>query len=185
MVVGLGNPGAEYENTRHNVGFWFVDYLAHKLSFKDYSRTANCLVTVGSVEGLDLLIVKPILYMNRSGEALSALWRRRPFKLENLLVCYDDADLPAGAIRIRPGGSAGGHKGLKSIIEALGNDECARLRFGIAGERVPSDLTDYVLGEFEPHEEDAVLDRFDDAADALMLFLKNDIETAMSRYNTR
>lgn len=183
--MGLGNPGPEYENTRHNVGFWFVDYLAHKLGFADFSRTANCLVTGGSAEGFDFLFVKPILYMNRSGVALSALWRRKPFKLENLLVCYDDADLPAGTIRIRPGGSAGGHKGLKSIIETLGTDQCARLRFGVAGERISGDLADYVLSPFEPHEEDAVLDRFDEAADALFCFYKEGIETAMSRFNAR
>lgn len=183
--MGLGNPGPQYENTRHNVGFWFVDYLAHKLQFSDYSRTANCLVTLGSAEGLDLLIVKPLLYMNRSGIALSAFWKHRPFKLENLLVCYDDADLPVGTIRIRPGGSAGGHNGLASVIDALGSDQCARLRFGIAGSKVPSELTDYVLGEFEQDEEDAVLDRFDDAAEAVMVFFKDGIETAMSRYNSR
>lgn len=183
--MGLGNPGPEYENTRHNVGFWFVDYLAHKLQFSDYSSIANCLVTMGSAEGLDLLIVKPFLYMNRSGIALSALWRRRPFKPENMLVCYDEADLPVGTIRIRPGGSAGGHKGLASIIEALGSDQCARLRFGITGENTPLELTDYVLGEFERDEEDAVLDRFDDAAGAVMVFFKDGIETAMSRYNSR
>lgn len=185
MVVGLGNPGPDYENTRHNVGFWFVDFLAHKLRFDDFSRNSNCLVTEGSAEGFDFLFVKPILYMNRSGVALSALWRRRPFRLENLLVCYDDAALPAGKIRIRPGGSAGGHNGLKSVIEALGSDECARLRFGVAGENIPADLTDYVLGEFEQHEEDAVLDRFDDGAEAVMTFYKDGIETAMGRFNSR
>lgn len=185
MVVGLGNPGAEYENTRHNVGFWFVDYLAHKLGFDDFRRTSNCLVTAGQAEGLGLLLVKPILYMNRSGHALSALWRREPFRLENMLVCYDDADLPVGAIRIRPRGSAGGHKGLKSIIEALGTDECARLRFGVAGERVSADMAEYVLSEFDPAEEDAVLDRFDDAIEAALVFFTEGAETAMNRFNSR
>lgn len=183
--MGLGNPGPEYEDTRHNVGFWFVDYLAHKLGFDDFSRTANCLVTQGSAEGLDLLFVKPILYMNRSGVALSNLWRRRPFELKNLLVCYDDADLPAGVIRIRPEGSAGGHNGLKSIVEALGSNQCARLRFGVAGERISGDLADYVLSPFEQHEEDAVLDRFDDAADAVFSFYNDGIEAAMGRFNQR
>jgi peptidyl-tRNA hydrolase, PTH1 family len=183
--VGLGNPGQDYENTRHNVGFWFVDYLAHKLGFADFTRTSNCLVTGGSAEGLDLLFVKPILYMNRSGIALSTLWRRKPFKWDNLLVCHDEAALHAGNIRIRAGGSAGGHNGLKSIIEAMGTDQCARLRFGVAGERISGDLADYVLGPFETHEEDAVLDRFDDAADALFSYYKDGIETAMSRFNSR
>jgi PTH1 family peptidyl-tRNA hydrolase len=185
VVVGLGNPGPEYENTRHNVGFWFVDYLAHKFEFNDFSRNSNCLVAEGSIDGREFLLVKPILFMNRSGVALSALWRRRPFELDNLLVCYDDADLAVGSLRIRPGGSAGGHNGLKSIIEALGTNECARLRFGIAGERMPSELTGYVLDEFEQHEEDAVLDRFDDAVDAVLTFFKDGIETAMSRFNSR
>jgi PTH1 family peptidyl-tRNA hydrolase len=184
-VAGLGNPGAEYENTRHNVGFWFADYLAHKLGFDDFTRTANCLVTGGPAEGLEFLIVKPLLYMNRSGVALSTLWRRRPFKLDNLLVCYDEADLPAGTIRLRPGGSAAGHKGLKSVIEALGTDQCARLRFGVAGEKIPGELADYVLGPFEPAEEDAVLERFDDAVEAVITACKDGIETAMSRFNQR
>lgn len=182
--MGLGNPGPDYENTRHNVGFWFVDYLAHKLGLDDFSRSANCLVTEGAAEGLEILFVKPILFMNRSGVALSALWRRRPFKLENLIVCYDEADLPAGTIRIRPRGSAGGHKGLKSIIEALGTDECTRLRFGVAGERVSGDLADYVLDPFEPEEEDAVLDRFEDAAEAVFVAFRDGIEAAMSRFNS-
>lgn len=185
VVVGLGNPGPEYEDTRHNVGFWFVDYMAHKLGFDDFTRTANCLVSEGKAGGFDLLFVKPTLYMNRSGVALSTLWRRKPFMLENLLVCYDEADLPAGTIRIRPGGSAGGHKGLKSIIEALGTDQCARLRFGVAGEHVSGDLADYVLSPFEAEEEDAVLDRFDDAADAVISFFTDGIEAAMSRFNSR
>ncbi len=183
-MVGLGNPGPNYENTRHNVGFWFVDYLAHKFHFTDFIRSGPCLTTEGRVKGLNLLLVKPILYMNHSGQALSGLWRMRPFILENMLVCYDDVSLPVGKIRIRPWGSAGGHKGLASVIDSLGTDTCVRLRFGIGRETLPEDLTEFVLSPFETEEEEAVLDRFDDAAGAVITFYTEGIEKAMNLYNT-
>ena len=182
-MVGLGNPGPDYENTRHNIGFWFVDYLAHKFHLADFIRSGPCLTTEGQVEGLNLLLVKPILYMNRSGQALSALWRVRPFILENLLVCIDDVSLPVGKIRIRAQGSAGGHKGLASVIDSLGTDACARLRFGVGREGLPEELADFVLSPFETEEENAVLDRFDDAAGAIITYYAHGIEKAMSLYN--
>jgi len=184
VVVGLGNPGPDYENTRHNVGFWFVDYLAHKYQLADFIRTGPCLTTEGRVEGLNLLLVKPILYMNHSGRALSGLRRLRPFILENMLVCYDDVALPAGTIRIRPQGSAGGHKGLASVIDSLGTEACLRLRFGVGRENLPEELTEFVLSPFEAEEEKAVLDRFDDAADAVITLYTQGVEKAMNLYNS-
>ena len=179
----MGNPGAEYENTRHNVGFWFVDYLAHKFQFADFSRSGPCLCTEGCHGDLKLLLVKPILYMNRSGLALTGLWRQRPFLTENLLVCYDDLALPAGKIRLRGRGTAGGHKGMASILEALGTEQCARLRFGVGNENIPPDRSQFVLEPFAREEEDAVLDRFEDAAAAVLAALTEGIEKAMGRYN--
>ncbi len=184
VVVGLGNPGAEYENTRHNVGFWFVDYLAHQLRLPDMVREGSCLVTAGQWEGAELLVVKPLLYMNRSGHALARLWRERPFRLEELLVCYDEADLPAGRIRIRGKGSAAGHRGMSSVLEVLGTREVARLRFGVGGAELPrGELADFVLGPFRPEEENAVLDRFPDALEAVRVFYTAGIEAAMGRFN--
>ena len=139
----------------------------------------------GCAEGLQILLVKPILYMNLSGQALSTLWRSRPFNLENLLVCYDDVALAAGTIRIRARGSAGGHNGMASVIEALGSEECARLRFGVGGEEVPAELTDYVLGPFTPEEENRVLDRFNDAAAAVKIIFTENIKKAMNLYNPK
>jgi PTH1 family peptidyl-tRNA hydrolase len=121
--------------------------------------------------------------MNRSGQALSTLWRSRPFKLENLLVCYDDVALPAGTLRLRAKGSAGGHKGMESILEALGTEETARLRFGVGREELPADLIEFVLDSFEPAEEEAVLDRFEDAASAVLAFFTLGIEEAMNRFH--
>ncbi len=183
VIVGLGNPGAEYENTRHNVGFWFIDYLAEIFGFPDFSRSGSCLTAQGSWEGLDFLLVKPLLYMNRSGWAVSGLWRSQPFPLENMLVCYDDAALLVGKIRIRESGSAGGHKGMDSILEALGSDLCHRLRFGVGRENLPDDLTDFVLSTFEPEEEEAVLDRFPDALTAVKVLFTEGIDEAMNRFN--
>ena len=121
--------------------------------------------------------------MNRSGQALTLLWRERPFKPENMLVCYDDAALSVGKIRLRAHGSAGGHKGMASVLEALGNESCARLRFGVAGEKLPEELTDYVLSPFDPAEEEAVLERFPDALEAVKVYLSEGIEPAMCRFN--
>lgn len=185
VVVGLGNPGFEYENTRHNVGFWFIDYLAHRYGFDDFLRVNTCLVTEGLAEGLPFLLVKPILYMNRSGQAISALWRAKPFNLDNLLVCYDDVALPVGTLRIRARGSAGGHNGMDSIIEALGTEDCARLRFGVAGAKLTEELTDYVLSPFAGREEDAVLDRFEDAAASVKTIFTEGLEKAMSLFNSK
>ena len=179
----MGNPGAEYENTRHNVGFWFVDYLAHKLHFADFSRSGPCLCTEDSQGGQKLLLVKPILYMNRSGVALTGLWNQRPFLTENLLVCYDDLALPAGKIRLRGRGSAGGHKGMASILEALGTVDCARLRFGVGNENIPADRSEFVLDPFSREEEEAVLDRFEDAAAAVQVAFTEGIGKAMGRFN--
>ena len=129
------------------------------------------------------MLIKPVLFMNRSGQALTFLWRERPFKPENMLVCYDDAALSVGKIRLRAHGSAGGHKGMASVLEALGNESCARLRFGVAGEKLPEELTDYVLSPFDPAEEEAVLERFPDALEAVKVYLSEGIEPAMSRFN--
>lgn len=182
-MAGLGNPGPQYENTRHNVGFWFLDHLAHRLDFGDFVREGACLLTGGSAWGMELLLVKPYIFMNRSGQALSALYRLRPFETENLLVCFDDVALEPGRIRLRSRGSAGGHKGMSSIIEALGTNEVSRLRFGVGGPGQGEPLADYVLDEFGPGEEDAVLDRFPDAVEAVRLALTDSMEQAMSRFN--
>lgn len=188
VIAGLGNPGMEYENTRHNAGFWFVDYLAHRLDFPDFVREGSTyMVSRGNLGSHPLLIVKPMLYMNRSGIALSELWKRNPFDPLNLLICYDDAALECGKIRLRPKGSAGGHNGIKSVIEALGNDHCPRLRIGVAGASRPEPgepLADYVLSEFDnQEEEDAVLDAFPRAQEAVKSWLDDGMEIAMNRYN--
>lgn len=183
VVAGLGNPGPRYENTRHNAGFWFVDYLAHSLEFGDFVREGACLVTGGPAWGLNLLLVKPYLYMNRSGQALSVLWKQRPFETSDLLVCFDDVALEPGRIRLRARGTAGGHNGMGSIIEALGTSEVARLRFGVGGPGGGDGLADHVLDEFRPEEENAVLDRFPDAVEALRVALTESMEQAMSRFN--
>jgi len=155
LVVGLGNPGREYENTRHNVGWWVVDHLADVWRFPPWRAVPDARATDGTLEGHKVRLLEPLTFMNRSGDALSP-YAHRPFwaAANDLLVVVDDVALPLGAWRFRAKGSAGGHNGLKSIEHALGTPAYARLRIGVGrAEAVPQEtLRDFVLGEFTADE---------------------------------
>jgi PTH1 family peptidyl-tRNA hydrolase len=184
LLVGLGNPGEEYARTRHNVGFRCLSVLAarHRLFFRQ--KHAQARLAVGEIAGRNVVLARPYTYMNRSGAAVAGLlaWLKLP--LEQLLVIYDDLDLPLGTIRLRPRGSAGGHRGLRSIIEALESEQFARLRVGIGRPPDPSqDPVDYVLSPFTPEEETTLARVLERAADAVECFLKEGIEAAMARFN--
>ena len=159
LVVGLGNPGREYENTRHNVGWWVVDHLADVWRFPPWRPVTNARVTDAAVDGRRVRLLEPLNFMNRSGDALSA-YAHRPFwaVANDLLVVVDDVALPLGTWRFRAKGSAGGHNGLKSVEHALATQEYARLRIGVGrADAVPPDtLRDYVLGPFGADEAQAV-----------------------------
>jgi peptidyl-tRNA hydrolase, PTH1 family len=183
LVVGLGNPGPEYARTRHNVGFMVVDELSRRHRIPIRSSQHGARVGEGEIAGEPVALVKPLTYMNVSGRAVGPLLQRHSLPPVNLVVIYDDADLPVGKIRVRARGSAGGHGGLKSIIGTIGSSEFPRVRIGI-GRAGKGDLVDHVLGGFTPTERDTIEHAFQRAADAVEHLLTHGIEAAMNQFNT-
>jgi PTH1 family peptidyl-tRNA hydrolase len=188
MIVGLGNPGADYARTRHNVGFQIVDLLAerHSLSFDRFQKRAR--LGIGSLDLRDdsakrVVLAKPMTYMNASGESVGALATFYKIAPEDILVVYDDLDLPVGKVRLRPGGGSGGQKGLASIIKALGTEEFPRLRVGIGRPPGQMDPTDYVLKKFSAEQEKEMALTRARAVDAIETWLAQGIEAAMNQYN--
>jgi PTH1 family peptidyl-tRNA hydrolase len=183
LVVGLGNPGAQYEWTRHNLGFMLVDLLARERGMQVKRLECRALVGQTEMEGERVELVKPQTYMNLSGEAVSCLLAKEARRTESLIVISDDLALPFGTIRLRPKGSAGGHNGLKSIIAALGTEEFMRLRIGIQPEHPLNDTRRYVLEEFPKRERAEVEKILERGADALRTVIRDGIEKAMQQYN--
>ena len=185
LVAGLGNPGAEYQGTRHNVGFMVLDRLAQRLPKKNFELIHGCSshYLKGTYAGRPLFLQKPETYMNSSGEAVSALMRREEIGPEGLLVIYDDMDLEVGKLRIRGRGSCGGHNGIRSIIETTGTENFARIRVGI-GHRTGNGA-DYVLSPFEEEEKPIIDKVLDAAADAVILILRRGLSQAMNEYNSQ
>lgn len=184
LIVGLGNPGPQYARNRHNVGFQVLDRLAarHGLSF---SRTMHrALVAEGHIDGRRVILAKPLTYMNNSGEAVGALVRYFNIPLEQVLVVYDDMDLPQGALRLRPKGGSGGQRGMQSIIHHLGTEVFPRLRVGIGRPPGRMDAAAYVLQNFSPDEETIMEEVRERAADAIETWLREGLQAAMNRFNT-
>jgi PTH1 family peptidyl-tRNA hydrolase len=188
--VGLGNPGSEYDGTRHNIGFAVIDALARHLKIRLKTRFGfwkrNYRLGTGSIGKESVLLVEPLTYMNNSGEAVREIVETYRLELQSLLVIVDDFQLPLGAIRLRHRGSDGGHNGLSSIIEQLQTDEFPRLRCGIGGESMPSDkrqMAGYVLSPFEKREEEAVADLTLRARDAAFVAVAEGLDAAISRFN--
>ena len=182
MIVGLGNPGKEYEGTRHNVGFALIDALSSAHRIPVGQRLARARVGRGVIAGSPVLLVKPQTFMNLSGEAVAALIRREGVSLQDLLVVVDDVHLPPGRLRLRARGSSGGHNGLKSIAGALATQEWARLRLGV-GEAPPGNQIDWVLSRFSPAERKVVDEMVIAALGAVEVWLTEGIEAAMNRFN--
>jgi PTH1 family peptidyl-tRNA hydrolase len=186
VLLGLGNPGREYEATRHNVGWWVLDHLADVWRFDPWRPTGDALVAAGLVGTTKVRLVKPQTYYNRSGDALRP-YLRQPFwaPATELLVVCDDVALPVGRYRLRPQGSAGGSNGLKSIERTLGTQNYARLRIGTkpADDRVIGDLADFVLSPFDPIERQDVLDLMPKLVDASETWLREGILAAMNKHN--
>ncbi len=182
LIVGLGNPGPEYANTRHNAGFQCVSRFAerHALRFSFYRFRAS--MAEGTVLRRHLLVARPLTYMNDSGEAVAPLVRHYEVALGNLLVVYDDLDLPLGKIRLRARGGHGGQKGVESVLAYLGTTEVPRLRLGI-GRPSCGDPVDYVLSEWPPDERAVMEDAYGRAVDAIDCFVQAGITAAMNRYN--
>ena len=187
VILGLGNPGSEYERTRHNVGWWVVDHLADVWRFDGWKKDSESRVATGTVGGTRVRLVKPLTYMNLSGAVLRPYMRRGGWSyMKDLLVVVDEVALPVGAFRIRPGGSAGGHNGLKSVEGALGSQEYARLRLGVGPEdpsRRRGDLADYVLSDFGKGEEKLVRENFDTITSLVETWLTDGPQVAMNRFN--
>lgn len=156
LVVGLGNPGKEYENTRHNVGFMVIDELAKNLRLKKPQEEALSLLYKTRLGGKEVIFAKPLTYMNNSGAAVFNLLEEYNLSPENMLIVYDDLDLPLGSMRLRLKGSSGGHKGVESIIKYIGTQNFPRLRIGIGRPKKKEDVVKYVLSPFPPDEEKVI-----------------------------
>jgi len=184
LIVGLGNPGPEYRDTRHNVGFNVVDELVHRWRVSDSWREKFDALQIKTMRGDDgVIITKPLTFMNRSGQAVAAIAGFYKIEPADVFVIVDEVALPLGRLRARPDGSAGGHNGLKSIIEHLGTNAFPRMRIGVGRGDNRRDLADHVLGRFEPSERDTVSAAVLRAADASEVFLSEGIERVMNAFN--
>ena len=185
LIVGLGNPGAEYERTRHNLGFLLVDLLARETGAQVKRRECRALVGRAELEGVKVELVKPQTYMNLSGESVACLLARQDSRggAKDLIVVSDDLALPFGTIRLRRRGSAGGHNGLKSVIAATKTDEFIRLRIGIQPAHPVGDTKRFVLDEFSRVERDGLDEILERSAEALRAVLRDGIDKAMALYN--
>ena len=184
LIVGLGNPGRRYQGTRHNIGARVIDTLArrHHVALREEGWADVGALTL---DGARVLLARPQTYVNVSGTAVADLRRRHRLPLENLLVAFDDLDLPVGQIRLRAKGGHGGHNGMRSIIETLGSEEFARLRVGIGRPPEGVDPADYVLSRFSKEEQAQLDEAVERAADAVEAFVRRGIEAAMSASNLR
>ena len=190
LIIGLGNPGHRYVNNRHNVGFKCLDLFAREHGISLTQRRALSKLGTGEVAGTKIVLAKPQTFMNLSGEAVSALVRRYKLSVQDILVIYDDLDLPLGKIRIREKGSSGGHNGLKSIISHLGTQDFPRIRVGIApaesSESTPIskvDAIEHVLSDFTEAEKTTMRDVYVKVAAAIQCILTEGISAAMNKYN--
>ena len=183
LIVGLGNPGKRYERTRHNLGFLVIDRIAVQHGIALEKKFCNAVVGEGAVEGEKVLLAKPQTYMNRSGQAVAALGRDYGIGTVDLLVINDDLDLPFGRIRIRPGGSAGGHRCHFSIMERLPGAPFHRVRIGIGRPPEGVEAVDYVLQPFNPSESEQLDGVVQRAAESVECLLRDGVERAMAYYN--
>src|SRR3989338_297178 len=185
IIIGLGNPGRKYGKTRHNVGFMAASALADKHGIRLSTKAFNSLIGRGRVSGEEVAIALPQTYMNRWGEAVKAILSRKKTGLQDLLVVCDDVNLSLGIVRIRAGGSAGGHNGLTSIIEYLGSSDFARLRIGISKDTGSVNLSGYVLSTFKKTEE-AILDEvMETSADCCERWVKDGVECDANQFNLK
>ena len=194
LFVGLGNPGPRYKNTKHNVGFQVIDELLQRARVSRLENLCQSLLARTAWQGAErntdcgarceVIFAKPMTYMNNSGSAVAALVHRFGIAPNNLCVIYDDLHLDVGVLRIRRAGSDGGHNGMKSIIHALGAQDFPRLRIGI-GESKQEDWMEHVLSEFSPAESVEINQAIQRAADAIEMFITDDLQTAMNQFNKR
>ncbi len=183
LLTGLGNPGREYRDNRHNVGFMLIDRLVVRLNARGMKLQSKAIVTNAVYEDYKLILAKPQTYMNLSGHSVQGLAHFYKIPLENILIAHDDLDLPFGTLRIRPGGGPGGQKGVASAIERLGSKEFPRLRIGIGRPPGRMDPADYVLQDFSKDEAAALPEILGHAEQAVLEFVKNGLDSAMNKFN--
>lgn len=183
LIVGLGNPGAEYRLTRHNFGFMVLDALAEHWSLQLKKIKFNAVYVEDRFKGNKVVLAKPLTFMNESGRSVAPLMRYFKVPAEQMLVIHDDLDLPLGTLRIRPSGSSGGQRGIESITKLLGTQEFPRMRLGISRPPGQMDPKDYVLKNFLPNEEELKKIVLRQAIEAIECFIEDGLTTAMNRYN--
>jgi PTH1 family peptidyl-tRNA hydrolase len=183
LIVGLGNPGIRYADTRHNVGFWVIDELSRRWGIPVNKEKWKAETGEGVVRGEKVILMKPLTYMNLSGEAVRPALDWLKADLEELCVIYDDLDLPVGQIRLRLKGSSGGHNGMRSLIAHLGTDQFKRIRIGIGRPQGNRSVPDYVLSPFAREEREPVMDAVNRAASAVERWLESDFLAAMNAFN--
>ncbi len=182
LIVGLGNPGSAYSLTRHNVGFRLIDILSREWQIEVKQNKFKGQYGIGQAEGQKVILLKPQTFMNLSGESVVPFLNWYQVPQENLIVIYDDLDLPLGKIRIRAKGSSGGHNGLKSIIAQLGSQEFSRVRVGI-GKSEQIETADWVLSRFASEEENVLTEALEQARQAVQVILKQNLAAAMNQFN--
>jgi PTH1 family peptidyl-tRNA hydrolase len=191
LIIGLGNPGSIYARNRHNIGYRCINHLAKLYSIEVKRRQCHSQIGIGNIADVKVLLAKPMTFVNQSGEAVGCLLRRYDVTPSDLIVIYDDLDLPLGKLRLRPDGSAGGHKGMNSIISAMGSEDFPRIKVGI-GRPTKEDgtvITDeefivsYVLSDFTPREDDIIKSSIAQVARAIQSILADGITPAMNKFN--
>ncbi len=183
LLIGLGNPGREYANTRHNFGFMLIDRISVRLNARGMKVQSKAIVLDARYEERKLILAKPQTYMNLSGQSVQGLVHFYKIPLPNVMILSDDLDLPFGTIRIRPSGGPGGQRGLSSILEKLGTKEVQRMRLGIGRPPGRMDPADYVLQQFSKDETQLLSETLDRAADAVLEFVQNGLNSAMNKFN--
>jgi PTH1 family peptidyl-tRNA hydrolase len=183
ILVGLGNPGREYKDTRHNFGFMLIDRIAVRLNARGMKVQSKAIVTTATYEDRKLILAKPQTYMNLSGQSVQGLVNFYKIPLTNIMILSDDLDIPFGTIRIRAAGGPGGQRGLASVIESLGTKDFSRLRLGIGRPPGRMDPANFILQNFSRDEMKSISEILDTAADAVLEFVKNGLNAAMNKFN--
>jgi len=183
LIVGLGNPGPEYEDTRHNLGFRVIDELARRLGAASLKSKCHSFIAEGRIGQHKVIIAQPQTFMNSSGPAVRGLLDWFKFGSDRLILIYDDVDLEVGQLRLREKGSAGGHHGVESVIASVGASHFARVRIGIGRENLSDDVTDYVLQKIPPAQRDVLEEAVISAADAVEAIVMDGLPAAMSKFN--
>ena len=186
IIAGLGNPKREYDNTRHNIGFALIDALADQYNISVMDMKHKALTGKGMINGQKVILVKPLTFMNLSGESIRPIVDYYKIDVSTeLIVISDDISLPPGQIRVRKKGSAGGHNGLKNIIQHLGSEEFQRIRIGVGEKPAGYDLADYVLGHFSKEEQPLIREGVEKAMKAAAMMLEGDVDRAMNEFNRK